>query len=98
VRREFGPGLQNATPANVRDFLDRLQGDLFTREFGERIVLNEQATSYEEIIKDFFARVLDFPQEEAIIMLWTLAFDLAFSAIEFQDAERLGPLFRDLQE
>ncbi|MCC6442042.1 MAG: hypothetical protein IT210_01155 [Armatimonadetes bacterium] len=98
VRREFGPGMAHATPANVREFLDSRQAELFTREMRERIILNETATSYEEILKDFFARVLDMPQEEAIIMLWTLACDLSFASIELQHAERLGPLFKDIQE
>lgn len=98
VRSEFGNGLQNATPANVREFLDRLQQDVFQNRMAERIVLDETATTYEEIIKDFFNRILDAPKDEAIMSLWSLALDLSFAAIEFQYAERFATLFQDLED
>ncbi|MEN3000273.1 MAG: hypothetical protein ABDI19_00330 [Armatimonadota bacterium] len=99
IEAEFGPGLQNATPANVREFLDRLQQDAYAACKSPRYVLvKEHAQSFEEVVKDFFARVLDLPESEAAILLWTVAFELAFAAIEHQYAEQLDPLFRAFEE
>ena len=95
VRKEFGRNLEHATPGNVREFLDRFQLNVLGPDLKGRIVLEEHASTYEEILKDFFAKVLDFPREEAIIMLWLLAFDFAFSAIEIQHDERFRSLFGD---
>jgi len=96
IKQEFGANLEHATPANVRDFMDRLQEDVFQGSLRGRIELNEPKTTYEEILKDFFSRVLDFPKDEALIMLWTMAFDLSFSAIEHHLSERLNAMFQDI--
>ena len=98
IKREFGNNLEHATPANVREFLDRMQEDVFHGRLGGRIELNESKTTYEEILKDFFARVLDFPKDEAMIMLWTMAFDLSFATLEHHLADRFETLFRDLEQ
>lgn len=95
IKREFGANLEHATPANIRDFLDRMQEDVFQGSLRSRIILNEPKTTYEEILKDFFVRVLDFPKDEALIMLWTMAFDLSFSALEHHLSDQLEPLFRE---
>jgi hypothetical protein len=95
VRKEFGPNLERATPANVREFMDRFQEDSFQEELRGRIELNEPKTTFEEIIKDFFARVLERPTEEAIITLWTLAFEMTFANIEQHLSDRLQSLFSD---
>ena len=95
VCKEFGHNLEKATPANVRDFLDRHQDQLFNTGPGERFVLNEPKTTYEEILKDFFVRVLERPSDEALILLWTLAFEMSFFNIEQHAAERLQSLFGD---
>src|SRR5215471_3451915 len=97
VRQEFGRHLEKATPANVREFLDRYQEDIFDTSMRGRIELNESKTTYEEILKDFFARVLERPRDEALIMLWTMAFDLSFSAIEHHLSDRFETLFRDFE-
>ena len=97
IRQEFGANLENATPANVREFLDRLNEDVFQGQLRAPIVINEPKTTYEEILRDFFARVLDFPRDEAMIMLWTMAFDLSFSSLEIHLADRFGALFRDME-
>jgi hypothetical protein len=96
IRHEFGANLEHATPANVREFLDKLHGDVFAGQLRAPIVINEPKTTYEEILRDFFARVLDFPRDEALIMLWTMAFDLSFSSLEIHLADRFGALFGDL--
>ena len=99
VRKQFGSGLEKATPANVREFMDRYQEEIFQQQPGERrFELRETKTTYEEILKDFFARVLDRPSDEALIMLWTLAFDLSFFNIEQHAAQRLHTLFGEIQE
>lgn len=99
VYKEFGDHLEHATPANVREFLDRLQMDEVAKRLpGERFEINESGTTYEEIIKDFFARVLDMPRDDAIILLWTLAIDLAFAAVEHQYAEYFASVFKDLDQ
>ena len=98
VRREFGRHLEKATPANVRDFMDRHQDDLFQGGKGGRIELNEPKITYEEILKDFFMRVLERPNDDALIVLWSLAFEMSFFNIEQHAAERLQSLFGETAE
>ena len=98
VRKEFGHGLEKATPSNVRTFLERHQEEMFPGPQHGRLELNETKTTYEEILKDFFVTVLDRPSDEALIMLWTLAFELSFFNIEQHAAERLQSLFGDMTE
>lgn len=93
VFREFGSHLEHATPANVRDFLDRLQSDEAPRPADRRIVLDEPAETFEEIIRDFFAGVLELPTEEAFIQLWRVAIELSFAAIENHYSTLFGTLF-----
>src|SRR5262249_45245162 len=95
VRQAFGRNLEKATPANVREFMDRHQEEIFLSEKRGPIELNEPKTTYEEILKDFFARVLERPTEEALILLWTLALDTSFALIEQHDSHRLQSLFGD---
>ncbi len=97
VRSEFGEGLAHATPANVREFLDRMESDVIPERFSNRIVLNEPCNTYEEVIRDFFAQILEMPSDEAIVALWTLSLYLAFSAIESQYADRFAALFQDTE-
>jgi len=98
IHKEFGRKLEHATPSNVREFLDRIQAGEFTSRTGGRLILNEHASTFEEIIKEFFVRVLDLPRDEAIVMLWLLAFDLSFSAIELHQAETFRSLFGDYEQ
>lgn len=98
VRREFGRNLEKATPANVRGFMDRFQEERLPVQSRGRIELNESKTTYEEILKDFFARALERPTDEAFIMLWSLAFEMSFFNIEQHAAERLQSLFGDSAE
>ena len=97
VRREFGRNLEHATPANVREFLDRLADDNLPPGLRGRFEINEPKATYEEILRDFFARVLDMPRDEALILLWSMAFDLSFSAIEHHVSERFRTLFGDME-
>jgi len=109
VRREFGDDLHRASPATVRAFLDKLQEDVHLaaaarlsvgREGGgpPRIDVDESAKSYEEVMRTFFAHVLDLPPAEAVTMLWAVAFDLSYAIIASHDADRIGHLFRGLED
>lgn len=98
ITQEFGEGLEHATPANVRDFLDRMGLNVISPDTKGRIILEERASTYEEILKDFFVKVLELPKDEAIMLLWLLAFDLTFSAIELQHEDKLRTLFKELEE
>ncbi len=98
VKKEFGANLEKATPANVREFMDRHQENLLAASAAPRFELNEPKTTYEEILKDFFLRVLESPSDEALIMLWTLAFEMSFFNIEQHAAERLQSLFGEFSE
>lgn len=95
VKQEFGDNLKHATPANVREFLDRIENEVIADKVTNRIVIDEPCTSYEEVIKDFFSQMLELPPEEAMVGLWTLALDLAFYSIESQYADRFASLFKD---
>ncbi len=58
VRLEFGERLERATPANVRDFLDRMQLRLHQDSGEPQTYLLEEEDgrfSYEEIVSDFFS-------------------------------------------
>ena len=98
VDKEFGNHLEHATPGNVREFLDRMQMNVLGQELTGRIVLEEHASTYEEVVKDFFAKVLEYPRDEALIQLWLLSFDLIFAAIELQHMDRFRTLFHELGE
>lgn len=98
VRAEFGPRMEHATPSNVREFLDKLQTQWPSAKSNGRFVIDEPALSYEEILRDFFARVLDLPEEQAVISLWTLALELAFADLHEVLEDRFGSLFRGMEE
>lgn len=106
VRRQFGDDLHGATPAGVRDFLDLLQEDAHIAETVSRVVypddgrldIYESAKSYEEIMRTFFAQMLKKDSEEAVPLLWTVALEMAYNLIESQDAERIGHLFKGMEE
>lgn len=98
VKMEFGDGLEHATPANVREFLDKIDSSVLPGKVTHRIVIDEPSTSYEEVIKDFFAKILEMPSERALVALWLLSLDLAFAAIEFHYSERFSALFQDIDQ
>ena len=98
VQREFGRNLEKATPANVREFMDSYQEGVFQAAPLMRLELNETKTTYEEILKDFFMRVLERPSEEALIMLWLMALEMSFFTIEQHVSDRLQSFFGDFTE
>lgn len=103
VKREFGDHLQRATPANVQDFLVRMQSQLY-RDAGKGehgFELNESASDYNEIVTQFFARVLEATPEqldEALMMLWLVAFELHFARLEEEYSDRFAAMFHEGEE
>ena len=98
VQRTFGEDLHRASPASVRDFLDELSLEGKSPTPGGRFEIEETAKSYEEVMRTFFCRILEQPCDQAIFQLWTVALELSYALIESQDADRLGTLFRGLEE
>lgn len=101
VRQEFGARLERATPASVRDFLDRLQVRLH-KESGEGppyvLEQGEDQASYEEIVGEFFSRVLEYDNpEQAFILLWLLAFEQHFAMLEEDYSQRYLTLFGEAE-
>ncbi len=91
----FGADLHRASPATVRDFLDSLDVSIpLTLRGDSRIVIEETAKSYEEVMRTFFSNVLDQPSERAAQLLFVVALDLCYAVIESHDADRIGHLFR----
>jgi len=98
VRRTFGEDLHRASPASVRDFLDSLTDESSAPLSGRRFVIDETARTYEEVMRTFFSRVLELPQDQAVLQLWVVALELSYALIETQDGERLETLFRGIEE
>jgi hypothetical protein len=99
----LGRKLEYATPANVREFVDQMQLDLWREEHpqsapGEtaaRIEIPDSLPmSYEALMRSFFVRALDADRDQALIQLWILALDLAYSGIEEMHSEQMQSLFR----
>ena len=107
VRDAFGPQMEHATPANVREFLDVIARERWREEKAARRaaypghpnppveIPREDAFSYEDILRRFFADALAAPHDEALIQLWLLALDLAYAGVEEQAGLEIGPLFAD---
>jgi len=107
VREAFGQDLENATPANVPEFVATLYQEMWKAEREKErsrtgnpkppLDLNflDSANSYEESVRQFFARVLDEPNEQALLFLWLYALDLAYAGIEQLQSEEFNSLFGD---
>lgn len=91
VHAEFGQDLEHMTPANVREFLDRIARERPAP--AARYQLNESKSSYEAILRDFFRQTLEVPPEQAVIPLWTLALELAYADLREVIADHIGRLF-----
>ena len=94
VRGEFGSDLRHMTPANVRDFLDRVQGQVEGAASPPGIYyLNEPEHTYEGIVRDFLRQSLELPPDEAVIRLWLYCLELATANLSEVEAERFQSLF-----
>jgi hypothetical protein len=99
VRQEFGKRLEHATPANVREFLDKMgEREFESRGSRRRIEICEEQTTYESILKDFYARVLEMPPEEGMMLLWTMSFEMSFAMLEHDLSERFDHLFGEVAD
>ncbi len=95
VQAAFGADLHRASPATVREFIESLEETIpLTLRGDSRIVIEETAKTYEEVMRTFFSRVLDQPTDRAAQVLFVVALDLCYAVIESHDADRIGHLFR----
>lgn len=77
----LGEGMDRVTPAGIRTLLDRIQAEQAEPPPGGRHALDEPGTSYQEILREFFWRMLDAPSEEAAARLWVAGFEACFGAL-----------------
>lgn len=98
VHSTFGDDLHRASPASIREFLDTLNAEGGEPESGGRIVVEESARTYEEVMRTFLMRTLDMPTERAVIQLWKACAELTYAVVASNDADRLEHLFRGLDE
>jgi len=97
VYAAFGSQLEHVTPELMRDFIARMYAQLSPPERTEKgaVVIPPDtigAASYEEIVITFFARMLELPPDQALILLWLFAGEIYFSDLGEQYSER----FKDL--
>jgi hypothetical protein len=85
------------TPANVREFLDRIEPQVET-PYGaaRRIQLNEPEQTYEGIVRDFLTKVLEMPADQAVIRLWLYSLELTIANVSDMEAEKFRHLFAQL--
>lgn len=95
VRAEFGAQLEYATPEHMRRFLQRMNTRIAVYDTGRTtfaIPHTENAKNYEQVVMDFFARVLDLPSDQAVVLLWIFASEMFFSRLGEQYAQELSSL------
>lgn len=98
VRTTFGDDLHRASPASIREFLDTLNAEGIDPPPGGRIVVEESARTYEEVMRTFLLRTLDMPCDLAVVHLWKACAELTYAVVAANDADRLEHLFRGLEE
>lgn len=100
VQKEFGTGLRHMTPANVREFVDRVQNetDPPVRDARGRFQLDETERTYEGIVHDFLYNTLELPPEQAVIRLWLFSLELANATVNDLEADKFERLLGTLVE
>ena len=98
VRNTFGDDLHRASPASIREFLDALSAEGIDPSPTGRIVVEESARTYEEVMRTFLLRTLDMPCDRAIVQLWKACAELTYAVVAANDADRLEHLFRGIEE
>lgn len=83
------------TPANAREFLDRVQPRLEEIRAlpGSRIHVDEPHGTYEAIQRDFLRQALEAPNDQAIISMWLFCLELVTAGVSDIEAERFEKLF-----
>jgi len=96
VIAEFGSKMQYITPAHARGFLERIQTEAeptTSLNHPPRLhIPSEHAQNYEEVVGEFFARVLDLPPDEAAIQLWLFATEMFYTRLGEQYSQQLADL------
>jgi hypothetical protein len=99
VLETFGEDLHRASPASVREFFEQIQFEESIKVGEDRsYLIEENAKTYEEVMRTFFARTLEMPAEVAVRQLWMVAFELAYTVIASADADRFDQLFRGMED
>jgi len=105
VRAAFGADMQHATPATVREFVDRYRQGEWRSQKARRVAEtgdpdppviipdSRVPNTYEGVVRDFFRESLDAEDDRALISLWLFALELAYAGIEDVDSDRIGKLF-----
>jgi DNA polymerase III delta prime subunit len=105
ARKAFGSNMEHATPANVREFVDIVNQELWREDRAKRLLgaqspipvfdfsSRDQSISYETAVREFFSSALNAQDERALVILWLYALDLSYSGIEQLENDALGPLF-----
>ncbi len=96
VRAEFGADLHRMTPANVREFLDRIQLSAAPGDGPRKFVIEEKELTYEGILRDFLAQILEMPPDQAVIRLWLYALEVSSASVVELEGDRLERLFARL--
>ena len=94
VRSEFGTDLRHMTPANVREFLDRVHDRVDgPAGLGGRFYLNEPERTYEGIVRDFLQQSLEMPADQAVIRLWLYCLEMVSASVIDLETEKFERLF-----
>ncbi len=102
LKQALGSTLENATPANVREFVDQMQQELWREDHprskgdaaGRIDISSTEPMTYEAVMRQFFVNALSKSRNDSLIQLWLLALDLAYTGIEEMHAERMQALFK----
>lgn len=86
--------MERATPATIRDFLIRMQREISGTRRGPVVINHDPAHDFNDVIGDFFSRVLELPLDKAVVLLWLLAVELHYARLEEEYSERFSSLFR----
>lgn len=81
VHQQLGPYLEKATGDDIRKFVREIEAERRREPPAKRRYLLSETPpeTVDQIFRGFFHRVLDMEKEEAVIALWLMAADLAFS-------------------
>jgi hypothetical protein len=85
------------TPANVREFLDRVQSEVEVPDKRHgTFYLNEPEHTYEGIVRDFLGQALEMPPDQAVIRLWLYCLEFASSSVSDLESEKFEKLFAQM--
>ena len=94
VRNTFGDDLHRASPASIREFLDTLNAEGIDPTPGGRIVVEESAQTYEEVMRTFLLRMLEMPSDRAVVHLWKACAEFTYAVVAANEADENHRLAR----